>query len=431
MDLKPSLYNRYVPGAVDDGWVLFNRFWGSLAVLDQAQARLVQHHRLSQLPVTTLHELHDAGFVVDAGTDEIAAAHERYLAHRHGNEQLALTVELTQDCNLACPYCYQNPYRSAGTVTAEDIGHLVAYAERLITAQARPITGIALRFIGGEPLLRRHILLDTTRQVRCLAVRLGVGANVQADTNGLLLNEEIVSALDATSVTITNRADHDRMRIRRNGRGTYDALLGRLARLAECYNAHETVLAVRFNVNADNADLVADTYRAVKTLGIRYTQFDIFPMVNHPGNRSVGVLSREDFGRLFLDVVTLKLDFGEIVRDFPRPAFSPCSAYTPYNVKITASGGLTLCDALTSARGEVAALAGPGFAPQDLFPDVAGYDPFLDPMCGRCPDIGICGGRIACRQEPCDFLPFDMDEFLRLLVRELPHHPDRFILAKD
>ncbi len=119
------------------------------------------------------------------------------------------------------------------------------------------------------------------------------------------------------------------MRVRHNGKGSYDQILGRIQRHAEHHNQYETVLAVRFNVNDFNAKYVPEVYHMSKSLGIRYTQFDIFNTVNYDYNVLIPTLNGEQFKRLYLDLVKLKIEHGEIVTDFPRPTFSPCSAYTP------------------------------------------------------------------------------------------------------
>ncbi len=62
------------------------------------------------------------------------------------------------------------------------------------------------------------------------------------------------------------------MRVRHNGKGSYDQILGRIQRHAEHHNQYETVLAVRFNVNDFNAKYVPEVYHMSKSLGIRYTQ---------------------------------------------------------------------------------------------------------------------------------------------------------------
>ncbi|MGH3636409.1 MAG: hypothetical protein ACRDTS_20440 [Mycobacterium sp.] len=73
---------------------------------------------------------------------------------------------------------------------------------------------------------------------------------------------------------------------------------------------------------------------------------------------------------------------------------------------------------------------------QEIFADVVAHDPFEHPQCGKCPNIGICGGMLFCKtnpnvadSDPCDFLPFDLDEFLRFFARQYPVTPDGFDLG--
>lgn len=228
--------------------------------------------------------------------------------------------------------------------------------------------------------MQKDKILAAVSGMRQLIDRLGVGLNTQVDTNGMLLDEAIVREMDATSITLTNKVDHDTVRVRHNGAGSYDQILGRITRHAEYYNAYDTVLAVRYNVNAFNAKYVPEVYRMVKGLGIRYTQFDLFNTVNYDYNVLIPTLTGDQFKRLYLDLIKLKVEHGETVTDFPRPTFSPCSGYTPYNLKVTADGRLALCD-------------------------------------------------VYCKADPCDFLPFDLDEFLRFFAETYPSVPSRFNLG--
>lgn len=132
--------------------------------------------------------------------------------------------------------------------------------------------------------MQKDKILAAVSGMRQLIDRLGVGLNTQVDTNGMLLDEAIVREMDATSITLTNKVDHDTVRVRHNGAGSYDQILGRITRHAEYYNAYDTVLAVRYNVNAFNAKYVPEVYRMVKGLGIRYTQFDLSNTVNYDYN---------------------------------------------------------------------------------------------------------------------------------------------------
>lgn len=434
--LKPSYYNHYTVTGDAARAVVFNKFWGSVALLDEGIIAQMRNGDLAGIPAETVDELERSGFLVDADIDEIAEAHERYLERKASNTVLNITMELTQECNLACTYCYQNSYRDTGAISEAGIEHVLTYVEGVISTGKRPITDIAFRMIGGEPLLQKDKVLSAVERMRALADRLGVRLNAQIDTNGLLLDARVIAVMQSISVSLTNRADHDKVRVRHNGAGSYDQILGRLKRHVEDFNRHGTILSTRFNANALNAKYLGDVYRMIKGLGIEHTEFELYNTVNYSYNLLVPGLTREQFKRLYMELLVLKADHGEVITDFPRPTFSPCAAYTPYNLKFTAAGQLAVCDAMHAPRGDVNEVVADVAAQQEMFADVAAHDPFTDSQCGTCTNIGICGGKLFCKtnpnvadNDPCDFLPFDMDEFLQFFADYYPKMPDKFDLT--
>jgi radical SAM protein with 4Fe4S-binding SPASM domain len=419
--LKSSYYNHVTmtgdPGKV----VLFNKFWGSVALVDERTAAALRSGNLADLEADRLAELERSGFLVAADLDERAAARERYVRAKETSALLAITVELTQECNLACTFCYQNSYRTPGVITWDAIEKIQRYINAVIGEGRRPVTDISLRFIGGEPLMQKKTILRAVEAIRGQAERLGVVMHTQIDTNGLLLDEAVVREMDTISITLTNKADHDTVRVRHNGAGSYDQIVKRIRRHAGHFNAYETILAVRYNV---------------KGLGVWQTEFDLYNTVNYDYNVLVPTLTREQFKKLYMEIVRLKVEHGETITDFPRPTFAPCTAYTPYNLKITADGRLALCDAMHSPIGALDDLVGDVGRHLEIFSDTAGHNPFDDPQCGTCTNVGICGGKLFCKtnphaadNDPCDFLPFDMDEFLAFFAETYPAMPERFDLG--
>ena len=436
MPLKSSYYNHFTVTGVADQVLLFNKSCGSIGLVETAVADALRNNKTDALPADTIAELADAGFLVPDDIDEIATARERYLRSKEQNAALAITMELGQACNLACTYCYQNSYRDNVVITEEAVERLMRYIETVVTTGRRPITDIAFRFIGGEPLMQKAKVLQAAGELRELANRLGVVLHTQIDTNGLLIDEAVVKTLDALSITLTNKADHDTVRVRHNGSGSHDAILRKLKKHAEHFNQYGTVLSIRYNANALNARYVPEVYRMIKALGIRRSEFELYHTVNYDYNLLVPSLTRPQFKTLYMDLVRLKAEHGEMITDFPRPTFATCSAYTPYNLKVTAAGELALCDAMHTPAGSLDDVADDIDAAKRIFPEIAAHNPFDDEQCGTCTNIGICGGKLFCKtnphaadNNPCDFLPFDMDEFLRFFAEAYPAMPDRFDLA--
>jgi uncharacterized protein len=327
-------------------------------VVDAPVALAVRGGAMAAIPDDERSELQASGFLVDADLDEVSMAHERYMNSKCNNALLSITVELTQSCNLACTYCYQNSYRKPGEISGDFIEKLGAYVTSVVESGKRPITDLVLRFIGGEPLMQKTKVLLTVFGMRKLAASLNLNLHAQIDTNGLLLDESVIRELDVISVTLTNRADHDKVRVRHNGAGSYDLIVKRLIKHVAHFNKYKTLLSVRFNANAFNAKYLSDVYRMVKRLGVNDTEFELYNTVNYDYNLLVPTLSKEQYKKLFLDLIKLKFEHGEVIKDFPRPTFATCAAYTPYNLKVTAEGGLALCDAFHSPVGSIGQLTG-------------------------------------------------------------------------
>jgi len=398
--LKSSYYNHYTAAGDSDRAIVFNKFWGSIAVFDQAFVDSLTSGALDVLPDDVLAEMEQAGFLVPADMDEIDTAHSLYVNRRANNSVLNITMELTQECNLACTFCYQNSYRAEGAITSAGIGTVIAYIDTVLTDRKRPITDVVFRLIGGEPLMQKAKVLEAVERGTELAARHGVQFHPQIDTNGLLLDESVIKALRSISITITNKADHDKVRIRHNGGGSYGQIVNRLRRHAQHFNEYGTILSIRFNANALNAKYVPEVYRMTKGLGIDRAEFELYNTVNYSYNLLTPGLSRDQFKRLYMELLVLKVEHGEIITDFPRPTFTPCSAYTPYNVKFTADGKLAACDAMHTARGSADDLVADVDRHSEIFADVAAHDPFNHPQCGKCPNVGICGGMLFCKTNP-------------------------------
>lgn len=98
-----------------------------------------------------------------------------------------LRVSLTERCNLRCRYCY-----GSGGEAACDQPSL-SDDDLLLVLRAFALTGITkIRFTGGEPLLRPHIV-DVMRQTSALG---GISV-IGLTTNGLILEPMLPALIDA------------------------------------------------------------------------------------------------------------------------------------------------------------------------------------------------------------------------------------------
>lgn len=146
-----------------------------------------------------------------------------------------LVLEVAQDCNLRCSYCYAE----AGTYGATPCLLTPAKARQAVrylldnSGQAEHVT---LIFFGGEPLLNMPAIRAATREAISHGGKTGKKVHFSLTTNGTLLDPEIVTFLHDNRVAVAVSMDgprhiHDRNRPDEKGNGTYTKIVSRLAML--------------------------------------------------------------------------------------------------------------------------------------------------------------------------------------------------------
>jgi uncharacterized protein len=262
----------------------------------------------------------------------------------------------TYDCNLRCPYCFQDHMR-----TDARFGHLLrrmteAMVDRLVGAMpkiealhglppdARPELDVG--FFGGEPLLAENrpiveYILERVRkrgEARFWAISNGTELDAYED----LLNPE---ALSSVQITLDGPPrEHDRRRVYADGRGSWE----RIARNVVMALERGTLVAIRTNVDRNNLDGLVDLAGEIVRRGWhRYPNFttQVAPIRASNGKTDAGAtLNTWELDRLLtgmreahpdLEVLgrvddSLRNQARRIFSQRGLPAFKPsfCSAHT-------------------------------------------------------------------------------------------------------
>jgi uncharacterized protein len=175
---------------------------------------------------------------------------------RFGFRQLILMVNSA--CNLACRYCINSgTYPYAGHLADADMTPDTAiravdlYLEGLEEVRGRnPGRRGAISFYGGEPLLNAKVIRAVVEHVRQRAVP---GILFTITTNGTLLKDAIADFLVENEFAIWvsldgPAAEHDRNRVARSGKGSFDCILRRLERF---WQRHPDYVLLNFAVTYD------------------------------------------------------------------------------------------------------------------------------------------------------------------------------------
>ena len=197
----------------------------------------------------------------------------------------SFVLKVHSRCNLACDYCYV--YEKAdqlwrGRPTVMDRQTLRQAARRIGEHVAdHGLDSVRVIYHGGEPLLAGADFLDEASETIRRALPEGTRLGLSIQTNGVLLNERLLTVLrrHAIGVGISvdgDRRAHDRHRRFANGRGSYDRILESAALLRQ--PEHRGLLTMVI-CTIDVANDPVATYEALLELGAPALDF-LMPLGN-------------------------------------------------------------------------------------------------------------------------------------------------------
>ncbi|MCP2257430.1 radical SAM additional 4Fe4S-binding SPASM domain-containing protein [Streptoalloteichus tenebrarius] len=142
---------------------------------------------------------------------------------------LAINVNLTNVCNLACTYCFADggDYgRITEAMGSDSVDHIFAFVERHLT----PSRSVRLEFFGGEPLANFPVLRAVCDGSERFAAEHGVRFVYRISTNLTLLPEGVLDLFARhrfiVSVSIDGcREAQDANRPAKGGQGSYDRVI--------------------------------------------------------------------------------------------------------------------------------------------------------------------------------------------------------------
>jgi len=169
------------------------------------------------------------GFVVPSRRSELNYIRHRTYGFHYGREKLGYSVVFTYECNLRCPYCYEEPQREGKLfltrpMALQVVDHMI---QELEVSGAR---GVVLVIYGGEPLIERKLVELVVHELQQACDARGVEFEAYLITNGTLLTKEIIRSLKPSlrmvQLTLEGaREYHDSIRVNAAGRGTFERIL--------------------------------------------------------------------------------------------------------------------------------------------------------------------------------------------------------------
>jgi uncharacterized protein len=164
----------------------------------------------------------------------------------------ALVLNVTNQCNLACTYCYEFGADKIATPAGKPKYMTLETAQASVDLLIREAVGrkaVHITFFGGETLMNFKLLRDVVDYANAATAAAGKGITYSLTTNATLLTPEIVTFLSDNRIGVTVSMDgppelQDKHRVYKNGKGSYAVIEPRLRTLI----AHHKTRAITARV---------------------------------------------------------------------------------------------------------------------------------------------------------------------------------------
>jgi uncharacterized protein len=151
----------------------------------------------------------------------------------------SLVMNITNQCNLSCTYCYEFGADKIATPSGKpkymDLETAKASVDFLLR-ESKDRQAVHITFFGGETLMNFKLLREVVVYAREQVALQGRTVDFSLTTNATLLTAEIISFLADNAIGVTVSMDgpadlQDKRRVYKNGRGSYARIEPRLRAL--------------------------------------------------------------------------------------------------------------------------------------------------------------------------------------------------------
>lgn len=191
----------------------------------------------------------------------------------------SLVLNLTNQCNLSCQYCYEYGEDKVATpegkpkfmneeVAKASVDHLFA------SAQGR--RAVHITFFGGETLMNFPLLKWVVAYGQEKARQTGQYLDFSLTTNGTLLSDPVIDFLVENDIGVTVSMDgakesHDALRVFANGKGSYDLIVPKVKALIARHKTRP--IAARVTMTQQVTDVKAIFHHLKHELGFAEVGF--------------------------------------------------------------------------------------------------------------------------------------------------------------
>lgn len=194
------------------------------------------------------------GFLVEEYIDEFKLPIYNKLEKQFQNKVLEITIMATNQCDFRCAYCYQDPQKNYLSDSSQE--KILKYLER----QVKKFDVIKINWFGGEPLLKKNIILNCSTKIAELCKKYKKPLSFFITTNGYNLDastaEKLISLAPTTfQVSLDGTKDtHNRKRPHVSDPDSYNTILKNLLEIKSKVKNRFLKMVIRINVDKEIYD---------------------------------------------------------------------------------------------------------------------------------------------------------------------------------
>ena len=398
---KASFYNIYF--TTDDEFYIYNTLSTAIGQVDKTVYDYLRQNELEKISEDIFNTMLEQGFIVAKKLDEKTQYLYFYNRVRYGGAARLLSITLmpTYACNLACPYCLEGKDKKEDMITQEQVDAILKFAENEIVSSRShgvPIERMNACLYGGEPMMHKRAIIYFMDGMNSLAHKYNCKIENFMTSNFTLVDDVMLDMIEkyriTTQITIDGTKEtHDRRRITKTGKGTYDIILNNLERMKQ--RGINEYLSKRINIDENNIDQAENIIKDVGCYSID-TYFGLLKHYKGLNDDYKGEYISQELDNREKTIVYLN----NIMRKYDHPVpeefgkLAPCSMGIENKWHIDAYLNVYKCElGVNHEELKVGVLTLDGeFMPNANFYRQITHSPEKMDKCLNCERLPLCGG---------------------------------------
>lgn len=348
MSYKKSVYNIEIKKLHNGDMLIYNSYTSAFGVMDKNTQ--IMYEDLNNIDKyqsldKDMQILEQNGFIVNSDRDEVKEIilQARKCRYKESDSVLSLTIAPTLNCNMRCPYCYEN---KKDICMSEETQELII---KFIQNKINSIKQLDICWYGGEPLMELNIIRSLSKKIISICADNNIEYFSSMISNGTLLTKEVANILKTecnisrvqTTIDGTKEINNSRRKLI-DGRDSFTIINNNIKDAAEYLD-----IVVRVNVDKSNTKNMDELLEHLCTNLPKNIMYYFSPVVDNGCNSKDGnCLNNKEFKEVSLDLLNKIYSKGEtnyLKNSYPISMRMSCSATTHNCFVIDPNGKLYKC----------------------------------------------------------------------------------------